>query len=1121
MRIVVDLQPLQTVSRDRGIGRYSLGLVRAMIAAGGSHEWLMVLNHAFPEAMDGIRQSFAGLLPRENILTFEIPAPVAAIDPANGWRRRTAELVRENFLHQLRPDWVHVASLFEGLEDDAVTSIGALTGMSTAVTLYDLIPYLHRERYLSNPSIETWYMGKVADLKRADLMLAISGHSRREVIDALGLGEDRVVNVSTDADACFRMVEVAQRTRDRLRDSYGIMRDFVMYTGGIEHRKNIERLVEAFARLPGEVRFAHQLVLVCAVGKEDRRRLLEFAWSFGLSGDEFVLTGFVGEEELVALYNLCRLFIFPSLHEGFGLPVLEAMRCGAAVIGSDRTGVPEVLGLDAALFNPFSVESIANKLLQALTDDQFRRGLREHARTQATKFSWRESARRALDALESSHRDRQQFSVPQVSVSTRKRRLAYVSPLPPEQSGISAYSAELLPELVPYYDIDLVTDLQGPHDQWPNLRVCSVSEFERCGREYDRILYHFGNSAFHSHMFGLLMKHPGTVVLHDFFLSGILHYLEAHTAGSAIFREALYRSHGYPALRHWRLKGPADTAWTYPASLEVLRAAQGVIVHSEYSVRLAEHFFGLERQERLAIIPSLRRPGEPVYRTSARQQLGLPPDAFVVCSFGLLAATKVNDLLLSAWLTSGLRSPANSYLIFVGRGYGDDWEWSLRREIEKSGLGNRVRITGYAGPQTYESYLSAADVAVQLRARTRGETSRTVLDCLAHGLPTVVNDHGSMAELPPDVVLKIPDSFTLADLAKAMERLRREPSLREALGSASVRYVRTELDPEHIGRLYWQTIESFAKDHPTASHLRLLSALASFQEGVHPVGQDLLRTADAVAENRVPEGHPKLLLDISGVVRPSADGGVHQVVLSILNEFTVAGAVSCRVEPVYRSDGLYRYARRFMEDLIGIGPPGLEDAPVDVGAKDIFLGFNLDYEIDEGARSWLRHQSRRGAKVYFVVCDWPDSVAPVVSEKLGSWLRAVTQLVDGLVCLSRPAALDLGQWLQENPVQRHRPLFLGYCHPGITIGQELQQVLFGSRWFATWEPGSMDTLLVNESPAGEGSDEVPETAKIGPSRSAPEPGASLGPAKTPDSWAFRRPARQRWISSSKTERRKL
>ena len=141
MRIVLDLQGAQSASRLRGIGRYSLSLAQALVRNNAGHDIIIALSALFPETIQPIRRAFDNLLPAGNIVVWDAPGPVAAIDPSNAERRDLAELVREAFLASLNPDIVHVTSLFEGYIDDAVTSIARHgAGCPVSVTLYDLIP---------------------------------------------------------------------------------------------------------------------------------------------------------------------------------------------------------------------------------------------------------------------------------------------------------------------------------------------------------------------------------------------------------------------------------------------------------------------------------------------------------------------------------------------------------------------------------------------------------------------------------------------------------------------------------------------------------------------------------------------------------------------------------------------------------------------------------------------------------------------------------------------------------------------------------------------------------------------------------------------------------------------
>ncbi len=205
MRIVVDMQGAQsTVSRNRGVGRYTLSFVKAIARNRGRHELLLALDSSFPESIESIRAAFDTLIPQRQIVTWQAPGPVADLNPGNRWRREAGERLREAFLASLKPDLVHVSSLFEGFVDDTLTSIGALgRTLPTAVTLYDLIPLIYRDIYLADQVMESWYERKLSSLRRAQLWLAISESSRREGLALLNLPEEWVVNVST---CCRRYV---------------------------------------------------------------------------------------------------------------------------------------------------------------------------------------------------------------------------------------------------------------------------------------------------------------------------------------------------------------------------------------------------------------------------------------------------------------------------------------------------------------------------------------------------------------------------------------------------------------------------------------------------------------------------------------------------------------------------------------------------------------------------------------------------------------------------------------------------------------------------------------------------------------------------------------------------
>ena len=402
MRIVIDMQGAQTGSRHRGIGRYTMALALAMVRNGNEHEFLLALNGLFPDTIDAIRNAFDGLLPQENIKVWHSVGPVHAFDPSNDLRKGVAELIREEFIASLKPDIVHITSLMEGFGDNAVHSVRrAPFGAPCAVTFYDLIPLIQSEVYLKpNPDFERLYREKIAHLNQADLMLAISESSRQEALDHLVFSDDRVVNISAAVDSIFKPHEYSQKQTGILNSKYRVSRPYLMYSGATDDRKNHLGLIGAYAQLPILFRHKYQLVLVGGLPDDHRYRFEQHIVKCGLSLNDVIITGRVTDDELVQFYNQCSLYVFASQHEGFGLPVLEAMSCGAPSIGANTTSIPEVIGFEQALFDPYSEQAIAEKIVEVMNNPVLYEAIREHGPVQARNFSWDISAQRTLRAFE-------------------------------------------------------------------------------------------------------------------------------------------------------------------------------------------------------------------------------------------------------------------------------------------------------------------------------------------------------------------------------------------------------------------------------------------------------------------------------------------------------------------------------------------------------------------------------------------------------------------------------------------------------------------------------------------------------------------------------------------------
>ncbi|WP_174502845.1 glycosyltransferase [Acidiphilium sp. C61] len=414
MRIVVDLQSNQSGSRLGGIGRYSLDLLRSMISVSPEHDYIIALNslHAYGE--NEVRSALRNLLPPSNIVTFPVPPGVAW---ANGVPALTqsAEILRESFIQSLSPDVVHVTSVIEGLYEDIVTSIGRIEGgPPVAATFYDLIPMVERKQYLSSPKARAFYFEKIRQLSRADALLAISQFVADEGKRLLTGFNGIITNIRGGIDPKFKKLPLTTRAI-QLRRRFGLSKRFILYTASYDQRKNQSGLIKAFAKIPAMKRRDFQLAFVGNGSETIYEQLWQVAAEHKLDKSDVAFLGRVTDDELLDLYNLCDLFAFPSKLEGLGMPVLEAMACGAPVVASNTSSLPEVVGWDDALFDPDDAGDIAKCIERGLFDSDFRRASANNAIKQINLFSWASTAKSALATIENIARRNKTF-LPKLSI---------------------------------------------------------------------------------------------------------------------------------------------------------------------------------------------------------------------------------------------------------------------------------------------------------------------------------------------------------------------------------------------------------------------------------------------------------------------------------------------------------------------------------------------------------------------------------------------------------------------------------------------------------------------------------------------------------------------------------
>jgi glycosyltransferase involved in cell wall biosynthesis len=271
------------------------------------------------------------------------------------------------------------------------------------VTLYDLIPLIMRERYNADwRHMATAWIARLGLLGSAHQILTISQQTADDAMERLNIPEERITVIDSGvSDRFSSLVRTWEQGEEILRSSLPKVRPgFLLYVGGVDYRKNLEGAIRGYAELPRPMRDAHQLVIACNLAQHLRFSLRIFAEGLGIESRNLLLTGFVSDRDLAALYRSCELFVFPSLYEGAGLPILEAMTCGAPVASSGTSAMPELLGDTEATFDPADPADIARCVRDVLETPGKLEALRERSRRRVALYTWERVARRTLDGYE-------------------------------------------------------------------------------------------------------------------------------------------------------------------------------------------------------------------------------------------------------------------------------------------------------------------------------------------------------------------------------------------------------------------------------------------------------------------------------------------------------------------------------------------------------------------------------------------------------------------------------------------------------------------------------------------------------------------------------------------------
>jgi glycosyltransferase involved in cell wall biosynthesis len=379
-----------------------------------------------------------------------------------------------------------------------------------------------------------------------------------------------------------------------------------------------------------------------------------------------------------------------------------------------------------------------------------------------------------------------------MSAADRPLRVAYCSPLNPQPSGIADYSEELLPYLAQFVELTVFVD-DGLRPVNPALsRSCDLQPLRRLPRlarrgAFDSVVYHLGNSPAHAAIWRTAQQVPGVVVLHELVLHHFMLWYAANVRRDVQhYVRMMQQLYGEPGAHMAQLmirSRFSDAAFDFSCVEPVLAAATAVIAHNRW---LLNRVTPLAPQLPQAYVP-MGVPLSPLLpAAAARQALGLPADQPLLAAFGHINAWKRMESVLRA-LAALNAAGRNARLLLVGS---VSPNYDLAGLVRRLGLSNAVTITGYVPQVEFQQYVAAADICLNLRYPTAGETSASLLRLLGAARPTLVSAVGSFTELPPHVAAQVDLGPAEADqLVRYSQLLLDDRPFAAALGNAARRFI--------------------------------------------------------------------------------------------------------------------------------------------------------------------------------------------------------------------------------------------------------------------------------------------------------------------------------------------
>ncbi|MGB8452463.1 MAG: glycosyltransferase [Anaerocolumna sp.] len=780
MNILIDGQTLETPEIKRGIGVYFKNVLENMIKQSYEHNWYIMISN-----IDCIKILDSWVIQRLVPLIDDVFTPCSDFNKTSDFTKRIEEIIYDcNIDVFWIPNPLMVNVLFPNKRFNC----------KIHVTIFDLIPYIMPIKEWAS-TIKKEYKRRLDYLKEEDInLLCISEATQKDLIDIIGNNS----NIHTTLLAANSKIYYKKREKAGIHD-----KPQIVFTGGFDYRKNIYGAIEAFEKsiklYPGTMLDKAIMFIVCKYSSEQELEFNKKIQAMGLE-NRIKLTGYITDQELSDLYVNSDVFFFPSLYEGFGLPILEAMLGGVFILSADNSSLPEVCGGYALLCDANDADDMAKKLYSAFQKAEKETVEDKQKRQEyALQFTWEKTAWNTLNFFNITTYNK---------VPEKKEKIAIVTPWPNQKTGIANYVYKLIPYLSEYYEIDIFVDNSSKEMLLDNKygSLYNIEALDELHKEYKEIIYQIGNNSdFHIKIYEYLQKYQGIAEIHDFILHHFFYHSYYLKNKVYKYKEALEIGYGEKGLEHYNnIKSGIETPDEnkFPMSQTICNSSRVTIFHNHWSKNQIQN-------NKTFVIPHACFDKEVFLENDKKHindklsnKIKRKENDLIIGCFGFVNANKRPEKVIEA-VSNLIKKGHNLKLTFYGKSDNED----INNIIKEKMLTDNIFITGYLDKGEYEIGLEMCDIIVNLRYPSMGESSGTLCEAFKYGKPVLVSNINQYKEFPDEVCWKVDvNEYEVALIEAMLEYLINNEDVRNALGYNAKVFADNVLNPMHIAKMYYEVI---------------------------------------------------------------------------------------------------------------------------------------------------------------------------------------------------------------------------------------------------------------------------------------------------------------------------